>query len=82
MKISKGTIVRTLTLLIVIVNIILERLGFDMIKTNEGTLLSTVEALIELCAIAAAWWYNNSFSQKALKAQEYLNALRKEEYNV
>ncbi len=82
MKISKWTIVRTLMLCIVIINILLERFGLDVIKTDESMVLGTVEVLIELAAIVAAWWYNNSFSQKALKAQRFLENLKQEEYHV
>ena len=82
MKISKWTIVRTLMLLVAIVNIVLERFGLDLIKTDESMILYTVETVLELAAIAAAWWYNNSFSQNALKAQRFLEDLKMEEYDV
>ncbi len=82
MKISKGTIVRTAMLLIAIVNILLERFGLDIIKTDGNLILSTVEAIIELGSVAAAWWYNNSFSQNALRAQHFLQELKQEEFYV
>lgn len=69
-------------LLTVLLNLILERFGIDVIKTDESTVLAFVEYIIEIAVIVVSWWYNNSFSQKALKAQEYLKALKEEEYNV
>ena len=69
-------------LLIVLLNLILERCGIDVIRTDESTILKFVEYIIEMAVIVVSWWYNNSFSQKALKAQKYLEALKEEEYNV
>lgn len=69
-------------LITVLVNLILERFGIDVIKTDESAILALVEYIIEIAIIIASWWYNNSFSPKALMAQEYLLSLKKEEYNV
>lgn len=81
MKISKGTIVRTIMLLIVAINIVLEKMGVDIIKTDQNTILTVVECLIELGTVIAAWWYNNSFSSKALKAEQFFEQLQKEDNN-
>lgn len=78
MKISKGTIVRTVMLVIVLINFVLERFGIDVISTDESVVLATVEALIEVATVVVAWWYNNSFSKKARKAQQFLEELRAE----
>ena len=75
MKITKGTIVRTIMVLLVIVNIILEKCGVKIINIDRSTIGSLVEALVEAAAIAAAWWYNNSFTEKAKKADEFLKNL-------
>lgn len=69
-------------LVIVLINLILEKCGVDIIKADESAVLQAVEYIIEIAAIIAAWWYNNSFSKKALKAQQYLEELRKEEAYV
>lgn len=82
MKVSKATIVRTAMLAIAIINIVLEKCGVDIIKADESTVLSVVESSAELLAVLAAWWYNNSFSEKALKAQKYLEGLRRETADV
>ncbi len=76
MKISKKTIVRTILLFIVALNIILERFGFDIIATDESFVLMCVETIIEIGVIVAGFWYNNSYSQNALKAQRFLEYLR------
>ena len=51
MKIEKSTIVRTIAVLIVIINIILEKFGIDVIDVDEVTILAIVEVLIEIAVI-------------------------------
>ena len=79
MKISKSTIVRTILIVLVIINIVLEKCGVDVIPTDEATILMVVETLIELAVIVVGFWYNNSYSEKARKAQKYLEELRESE---
>ena len=76
MKISKKTIVRAVLLVIVVINIILEKVGLDVIPTDESFVLMCVETVIELAVIVTGFWYNNSFSKNALKAQRFLEYLR------
>ena len=79
MKITKSTIVRTILVLLVIVNFVLERCGVDIIPTDESQILMIVETLIEIAIIAVGFWKNNSFSEKAIKADEFLKELRESE---
>lgn len=76
MKISKQTIVRTILLIIVAINIVLEKFGLDVIATDENVVLMCVETIIEVAVIVTGFWYNNSYSQNALKAQRFLEYLR------
>ena len=76
MKISKGTIVRTIALLIVIINLILKQFGIDAINVSENEILSFIEALIEITIIIVGFWKNNSYTQKAIQADEFLKKLR------
>lgn len=75
MSITKGTIVRTILLVIVLINIILKNTGNPVIDVSEGTVASLVETIIEIACIAVAWWKNNSFTQNAIKADEFLQKL-------
>ena len=79
MKITKGTLMRTIWLLLVVVNIVLERCGVDVLPTDECTILMLVEAGIEIAGIAVAFWKNNSFTEKAIKADKFLKELRESE---
>lgn len=79
MKISKSTIVRLILVTLVIVNFILERCGVDVIPADEGTVYMFVETFIEIAIIAVGFWKNNSFTDKAIKADKFLNELRESE---
>ena len=75
MKITKGTIVRTIMLLIVVANLVLKQMGVDLIDVSESVIASTVETVVEIAAIISAWWYNNSLTQNAMKADEFFKEL-------
>ena len=74
--ISKGTIVRTISLVIVLINIVLKKFGVDLINVSESEILTAVEMLIEIAVIVVAWWKNNSYSKRAIQADEYLKHLK------
>lgn len=82
MKITKATIIRTILLVLVLVNFILERMGIDIIPADENMIAMLVETVIEIAVIVVAWWKNNSFSENAIKADQFLNELRNSESEV
>ena len=77
--IKKSTIVRTIMLLIVLVNLVLKAFGVDLIPIDESLIAEIVEMLIEVAVIVVAFWKNNSFTEKAIKADEFLQKLRESE---
>lgn len=79
MKITKATIVRTILVVLVIINSVLEKLGIDIIPVDENAILMLVETGIEIAVIVVAWWKNNSFSENAIKADAFLKQLRESE---
>lgn len=79
MKISKGTIVRTIMLVIVIINMILKACGKNIINIDENQILTVLEYIIEIAVIAVNWWKNNSFTENAKKADEFLKTLKESE---
>ena len=79
MKITKGTLVRTIMLVIVLINIILKKLGIELINVDENAVLEIVETLIEIAVIVVSFWKNNSFTENAIKADEFLQKLRESE---
>lgn len=79
MKITKGTIVRTIMLFAVMLGILLRRCGINVLPIEETEVVKVVETVIELGSILAAWWYNNSFSSAARKADEFFKTLKEGE---
>lgn len=77
--IKKSTIVRTIMLLIVLVNLVLKAFGVNLISIDESKIYTIVELLIEVAVIVVAFWKNNSYSKKAIKADEFLQQLRESE---
>jgi SPP1 family holin len=78
MKITKNTLIRTILFLIVIINIVLEKCGIDLIPADETTITMIIESLIEIAVIVVGFWKNNSFSPEAIEADEFLKHLREE----
>lgn len=54
-------------------------MGVDLIPTDESVILMFVETFIEIAVIIVGFWYNNSYSEKAKKAQAFLEKLREGE---
>ena len=79
MKISKGTIIRTIALAVVLINMVLKSLGKPVIDYDEGTVMYWLEIIIEIAVILVTFWKNNSFSEYAIKADEFLQQLKSEE---
>ena len=79
MKITKATIVRTILVTLVIINFVLEKIGLDLIPVDESVILKFVETIIEIAVIVVGFWKNNSFTEKAIKADEFLKELRESE---
>ena len=76
MNISKGTIVRTIMVILVILNTILKHFGIEIINVSENEVMAFVEAIIEIAVLVVAFWKNNSFTQKAIQADEFLKTLK------
>ena len=79
MKISKGTIVRTILLLIALINMGLQHFGLDIIKVDETSIANLVEYFIEIAIILVGFWKNNSYTANAVKADEFLKVLKERE---
>lgn len=78
MNISKSTIIRAILVALVIINIVLEKNGCDVIPADEYMITMFVETFIEIAVILVGFWKNNSFSKAAIKADAYLKQLRGE----
>lgn len=60
---------------LVVVNIVLNALGYDAIQIDESQLGELIESGITVAIILVGHWKNNSYSKNAIKADEYLKKL-------
>ena len=82
MKISKWTIVRTIMTALVALNLLLKAIGVEIINVDENAVVGIIEALIEVGCIICIWWYNNSFSDEAKRADAFFKTLKESGKNV
>ena len=73
-KVSKGTIIRTACLLLAIINNLLAIYGKSPLPINDEMLKEVLSFCFTTVASFAAWWKNNSFTQKAIEADELLHS--------
>lgn len=76
MKITKGTIIRTIALAVVLFNLLLKALGKPLIEFDESSAMYWLEYIIEVAVIVVSWWKNNSYSEAAIKADKFLKDLK------
>lgn len=76
MKISAETIARTIVLFIAILNQILAILGKNRLEIAESDIYQIVTLVFTIGSAVWAWWKNNSFTQNALKADEFMKELK------
>ena len=74
MKIKKGTIIRTACLVLSIINYALTVAGKSPLPIESETLTEVISFIFTTCASVSSWWYNNSFTQKAIEADEMMKS--------
>ena len=77
-KVEIGTVVRTCTLILALVNQFLEIAGFCPLPLEQEKVYETLTGIFTAAASLCAWWKNNSFSQEALMADEWLREEKEE----
>lgn len=73
---KKETVVRSILFGIVLLNMILKYTGHDVINADESDIYNFVEMVISITILVLSWWKNNSFTENAIKADEYLEKLK------
>ncbi len=81
-NIKPETIIRTICLVITLVNQVLVAFGKQPIPVEDEQVYTLVSTIVTIIVSLWAWWKNNSFTQPAIKADEYLAKLRKEEGDI
>ncbi|MBE6792345.1 MAG: phage holin [Ruminococcaceae bacterium] len=75
---TKGTVIRTVLLVLALVNQVLAAFGLSPLPLENETVTTLISLGFTVVTALVAWWKNNSFTQKAQAADAYLAALRKE----
>lgn len=66
MKVSSGTIARTVCLILALLNQVLVIFKKDALPFSDDSVYSAVSMIFTAAAAIAAWWKNNSFTRPAL----------------
>ena len=72
MKITKGTIARTILLVFALINQIVAVFGKSPIPIDDDTVTNLISTAWTVIASLIAWWKNNSFTKKAIEADKVL----------
>ena len=75
-KIAPDTIARTIVLALALINQLLINTGKTPIPIMEDDVYQLVSIIFTIVTAVVAWWYNNSFTKKAIRADKYLDALK------
>lgn len=79
MKITAGTIARTICLALALINQILTATGHSVINISNDDINTLISTMFTVATAVAAWWKNNSFTQPALRAD---GIMRKEKSKI
>ena len=76
MKISKGTLIRTIILALALVNQVLVMLGLSPLNIADDDISTVISTVWTIIAAAVAWWKNNSFTDAAIRADNLMHELK------
>ncbi|MBQ7976002.1 MAG: SPP1 phage holin family protein, partial [Clostridia bacterium] len=71
MKVSKGTIIRTIGFVVSIANLFLADAGKSPLPFSSAEVENVVSEGLVCIAGIICWWKNNSFTPAAIKADEF-----------
>ena len=81
-NVKAETIIRTVVLIIALINQILIATGNNVLPISDDQIAELLSTIFTIGASLWAWWKNNSFTKKAIAADEYLAELRNEEFQT
>ena len=77
MKIKLETIIRTVVLIVALINQVRTMLGKSIIPVSDEQIAEVITLIFTVAASLWAWWKNNSFTKEAIEADAVLEDLRK-----
>lgn len=75
-KITPGTIIRALCLILALVNLTLETMGKRIIPITDDQISELVTLVITIATSLVGFWKNNSFTQEAIIADGIMHDLK------
>lgn len=76
MKISKGTLIRTIILALALINQVLALFGLSPLNIADEDISTVISTAWTIIAAVVAWWKNNSFSDAAIRADDFMHELK------
>ena len=73
---TKETIIRTVILIVALLNQVLVITGHSIFPVDEQQLTELISVAFTVVTALIAWWKNNSFTAEAIEADRYLKQLR------
>ena len=74
--IKKETIIRTIVLIIALINSILTMCNINPLPFSDEQIYQGASAIVTIAATLWAWWKNNSFTKEAIEADEYKKKIK------
>lgn len=75
--VSAATIVRTVCLMLALVNQLLSATGHAVIPIENAEVEQLVTSMITVATALVSWWKNNSFTTAAIEADKVFDRLKK-----
>lgn len=76
MNINTSTIVRTIVSAVVMLNAVLVMVGKTPLELDENIIYTVVSGIATIADAIWIWWKNNSFTKKAIMADEYKKSIK------
>ena len=75
-KISVGTVVRTVCLILALVNLTLETFGKNIIPISDEQVSELITLIFTIVTSVISFWKNNSFTQEAIIADGLMKDMK------
>ena len=75
-KISVGTVIRTVCLILALVNLTLETFGKRIIPISDEQVSELITLIFTIVTSVTAFWKNNSFTQEAIIADGLMKDMK------
>ena len=79
MKVTTGTIARTIVLALALINQLLTVFGYHVIDISTETVNTLISTIFTVITAIITFWKNNSFTRAAIQADEVMQELKKKE---